>query len=142
MSISISRHLLSIMSFRHPPTFILLGIFPPKIMYADRIKKEQRRIIINRLSNFYQDIRPRIVWNLLQLPLEYFLMGVVFQKEVFQATQFHHEKQGELLKVCDYWPFVHFNHYLETRNSSILFCIFYSKTMEIHIAFLWTFNPL
>lgn len=53
-----------------------------------------------------------------QLPLEYFLMGVVFQKEVFQATQFHHEKQGELLKVCDYWPFVHFDHFYRNKQYS------------------------
>lgn len=53
------------------------------------------------------------------MPLEYFLMEVVFQKEAFLSTQFHLVKLGELLKVCDYWP-LSLTTVLETKNSSIL----------------------
>ena len=82
-------------------------------------QRKTKKNIIDRLFKFYQDIHiiiKQFVLNLHQLPLEYFLMGVVFQKEAFLSIQSHLEKQDGLLKVCDYWPlFAQVNHCLETR---------------------------
>lgn len=91
---------------------------------------------MDRLSNFHQDIHKNLidVLNLLQLPLEYFLMEVVLQKEAFLSTQFHLVKLGDLLKICDYWP-LSLTTVLEKKNSSILLDILYSKTQVTHIPY-------